>query len=123
MPAEGGPRGSREMVAIRGRTAQVVYCSDSAIPAGRFERTSPRGDLLVRTGRWNAVVRRVPRAAIVSRDGEDIKLKLTRAQLEGSPVYLPDGEVELAVRDSFRRYPPLANYGTGSIQVAVEDGV
>jgi adenylate kinase len=68
-------------------------------------------------------VRRVPRAAIVSRDGEAIKLKLTRAQLEGSPVYLPDGEVELAVRDSFRRYPPLANYGTGSIQVAVEDGV
>ena len=36
---------------------------------------------------------------------------------------LSDAEVADRVRESFRRYRPLANYGTRSIRVEVADGV
>lgn len=79
--------------------------------------------LLVRSGWWNPVLRRVPADRVVSAGPQGVQLDLDREAFRELPRHLPDSELEEAVRVSLESFPPFRNLGAGMIQIRARDGV
>jgi hypothetical protein len=109
-----------------------VFCCDDRRPVGRLDgwHISPeRGlELLVRSGRWDPVVRRVPCSDVLWRSSNAILLSLERRRFLELPRYLPDEELQLAVYESLRTFSPLRYTSlrytpVRSIEIRAHDGV
>lgn len=88
-----------------------VFCTDDRRPVRRVEgwlTTPDHGqELLVRSGWWEPVVRRVPSSDIAWADSRAVQLGLDRQQFLKRQLYLPDEELRLAVYESLRTFSPL----------------
>lgn len=88
-----------------------VFCTDDRRPVGRVEgwlSTAEHGqELLVRSGWWETVVRRVPSSDVAWADSRAVQLSLDRQQFLKRQPYLPDEELQLAVYESVRTFSPL----------------
>lgn len=109
-----------------------MFCCDSREPVGRLDGwlISPeRGlELLVRSGRWEPVVRRVSCADVLWKDLHAILLSCERRRFLALPRYVPDDELQLAVFDALRTFNPLRYTSVRytpvrSIEIQVRDGV
>jgi BON domain-containing protein len=88
-----------------------VFCTDDRRPVGRVEgwlTTPEQGqELLVRSGWWEPLIRRVPSSDIAWADSRAVQLSLDRQQFLKRQLYLPDEELQLAVYESLRTFSPL----------------
>jgi hypothetical protein len=79
----------------------AVYCAHDLGAVGRtdgFINTPERGkELLVRSGWWEPVVRRLPWSDIYSQDDKAVHLKIDRDEFLKRPAYLSDEDLLAAV--------------------------
>jgi BON domain len=103
-----------------------VFCADHRGPVGTVEGPGGRGAqeqaLLVSTGWWRRVVRRVPPGSVLSADRGEVRLATSRAEFLDLPHFLPDGEVVAAVWSSFTESLPFRFSRAASIKVTSRDG-
>jgi BON domain len=104
-----------------------VFCADHRGPVGTVEKGSGgRGAqeqaLLVSTGWWRRVVRRVPPGSVLSADRGEVRLATSRAEFLDLPRFLPDDEVVAAVWSSFLESLPFRFSRGASIKVSSRDG-
>src|SRR5438105_13640437 len=109
-----------------------VVCSRERRPVGRvrgwLDTPMDGPELLVRSGWWRPVVRRVAFAEVVHADSRTVLLGIDLHQFLRTSLYLPDPEVQQSVFESLRAFTPL-RYTTirctpiRSIGVDVSDGV
>jgi hypothetical protein len=126
--AAGGQAGaSGAGLAVAGaRPGTPVYCEDERSPVGRVEAwvaTAEHGrQLLVRTGWWDPVIRRIPISDVESSGPGGVRLALQRWQLLQRPLYLTDRELERAVHLSLMTFPPLRYTAVHTIDIEARDG-
>ncbi|MBJ7597690.1 MAG: BON domain-containing protein [Candidatus Dormibacteraeota bacterium] len=103
-----------------------MFCTDYQGPVGRVERSG--GDaaeeqpLLVATGWWRRIVRRVPSRSVLTADRGEVRLSASRAEFLELPHFLSDDEVVAAVRSSFTESLPFRSSRVASIRVTSRDG-
>jgi BON domain len=115
----------RTLAGLRGGRLPV-FCSDDERPVGRVDGwlASPEQgrQLLVRSGWWAPVIRRVAVSDIASADSRGVLLRLERERLLKQPPYVPDDELGLAAYEALWTVVPL-RYAARFIQIQVRDGV
>jgi osmotically-inducible protein OsmY len=126
IPVENSANRARPVENLPVRSGSQVFCADDPRPVGKVDSSSRSGAkgerLLVSTGRWHRVVRRVPSESVVSADAHRIQLNVPRAEFLNLPHYLPDQEVVASVSDSFKECGPFRYSGAASITITSRDG-
>jgi hypothetical protein len=104
----------------------LVFCADDRGPVGRVEGSGRPGveeqSLLVSTGWWRQIVRRVPSESVLSAARGEVRLATSRAEFLGLPHFLPDDEVVAAVWSSFMASLPFRFSRAASIKVTSRGG-
>jgi hypothetical protein len=111
---------------LRIRSGLRVFSADDPSSVGSVESSS-RDDagnqhLLVSTGWWHRVVRRVPPESVGSADDRRVQLRVSRLEFLSLPPCLSDHEVVGSVWDSFRDFRPFLYRDTTSITVTSHNG-
>lgn len=104
-PSCSGAGASRRALSLFGR-APAVYCVGDRRPVGRVEgrSTGPDGssELLVRSGWWDPIVRRVPAVHVIRASSSGVVLRIDRERFVRLQRYLPDPELVDAVYHTLR---------------------
>lgn len=120
-----GPPGPNQALHIG--AGWQVFCADDPGPVGRVDRSSrhaaEEAPLLVSTGWWHQVVRRVPPGSVLSAGDRQVRLRIPRAEFLGLGHHLPDEEVVASVWDSLRDFMPFKYLRNASVKVTSVDGV
>jgi osmotically-inducible protein OsmY len=98
----------------------MVFAAGSQRPVGRLIGRTKAGELLVAGPDRRA--RRVPAPLIQSEEPGRVTLTGAACRLERCPGYLPDAELEEAVRTSLGSWSPLSNLGLTGIEIRAQDG-
>jgi osmotically-inducible protein OsmY len=103
-----------------------VFCADDQSPVGRVQGSGgSRAEdqaLLVSTGWWRQIVRRVPSQSVLSADRGEVRLSAPRAEFLDLPHFLRDDEVVAGVWSSLTQSLPFRFTRAASIKVTSGDG-
>lgn len=112
---------------VAARRGLPVFCLEDRRAVGRVDGWVPGveggRDLLVRSGRWEPVLRRVPTVVVSEADERRVVLRLDHQRFERQPRYLPDPELVDALFHLLDRSDALRYVVTRFVGIGVRNSV